>query len=114
MAALDRGEIVRLLERLGDPAESEALAAARTLHRTIQEAGVAWDTLLVDSETTEEAAAPDLPGDPPEPPQGLPPGETNADLALIERMLASFDLSETTRDDLAGLNGLHSRLSGKR
>ncbi|MSO76338.1 MAG: hypothetical protein EXQ87_05430 [Alphaproteobacteria bacterium] len=131
MAALDRGEIVRLLERLGDPADGEALAAARALHRTIQEAGVAWEALLADPETGEESQVPDAPVDTPEVPQGLPVGETKADLALIERMLAGFDLSDTARDDLTGLkddiergefteqdrrfiNGLHSRLANKR
>ena len=131
MAKLDRGEIVRLLERLGDPADGEALTAARQLHQIVREAGVAWDMLLVAPETGEESPAPDAPGDAPEASSGLPPSETSADLALIERMLAGFDLSDTTRDDLTALkddiqrgefteldrrfiNGLHNRLSNKR
>lgn len=46
-ANLDRDEFIRLLERLGNEDDGEALAAARDLHARITVAEVTWDDLLV-------------------------------------------------------------------
>lgn len=44
---LDRDAFLRLLERLGDESDEQALAAARDVHAQIASAGVSWDELLV-------------------------------------------------------------------
>ena len=47
MPHLDRDSFIALLNRLGDPDEAEALAAAREIDRRVRESGLTWSELLV-------------------------------------------------------------------
>ncbi|MEM7170534.1 MAG: hypothetical protein AAF530_10200 [Pseudomonadota bacterium] len=44
---LDRDEVIRLLDALGDEDDAAVLATARQLHNLVEEAGASWDALLV-------------------------------------------------------------------
>lgn len=86
MAGLDRDELIDLLERLGSPDDAQALEAARLLDRRIQEADTSWAELLVS--TDDHAAAPALAPEP------------ASDLALVDHILSTYDLTPQTRQDL--------------
>lgn len=60
--ALERDTVIELLEKLGSDQDEEVLAAARTLHNQVTEAGVPWDDLLVDEDSStpdEDSLVPD-------------------------------------------------------
>src|SRR5258705_12300729 len=46
MTGVKRSELIELLGQLGAENSEEALEAARTLHRKVSEAELAWDDLL--------------------------------------------------------------------
>lgn len=48
--ALERDTVIELLEKLGSEQDNDVLAAARTLHEQVTEAGVPWADLLVDED----------------------------------------------------------------
>ena len=107
MTDLDRESLIALLDRLGDPDDAEALRAAREADRLIRDAGVSWDALLVGDVAAE-----------PEVESWIGPREggiTDDDLdvrvvrdetelaedgALIDRLLAAYELTPQTRQDL--------------
>ena len=128
MAYIDRDQFIALLERLGSDRDSDVLEAAREIHRTLHEAGIAWNDLLIPDDQGEDQAdqfdeedgdyEPDsneeyededdyeydededdeLPDEYEE-----PVSDTTQDLALVQRILKEFKLSEDTRDDLNDL-----------
>lgn len=110
MPDLDRKNLIALLDRLGDPDDAEALRAAREVDRLVRDAGVAWDTLLVASDAAEPEAEEWI-----APPEGgitdddlddLVPRDDTAlaeDGALIDRLLASYELTPQTRQDLVDM-----------
>lgn len=55
--APERETVIKLLEKLGSEQDEDVLAAARTLHAQITDAGMNWQDLLVGDEN----AAPDEP-----------------------------------------------------
>ncbi|QJE73783.1 hypothetical protein HHL28_12375 [Aerophototrophica crusticola] len=103
MPFLDRDSFIRMLETLGDPDDATALAAARTIHARLEEAGVGWDSLLVPPPGA--APATGLDGDEPEErsphPAAFSAGEEQ-DAALIDRLL-DMPLSDDTRQELRDL-----------
>jgi len=107
--ALNRDDIVELLQSLGSDQDEEVLAAARALHARVTAAGTAWDDLLVADETDDTTddttdTADDAEAD--EPAVAEPPAETagnNAEtLALIDKLLAKPGISEDFREELEG------------
>lgn len=96
MSNPDRNKIVELLERLGGPDDEQVLRAARELHALVQESDSAWDDLLARDPLAHD---PDEPERAPAPPVDL--GDATAQ-TLIDRLLAQADLSDLTRDELAG------------
>lgn len=103
MPFLDRESFIRLLDSLGDPDDATALAAARTIHARMQDAGIGWDSLLVPPPGA--APATGLDEDAPEEraphPAAFSAGEEQ-DAALIERLL-DMPLSDDTRQELRDL-----------
>lgn len=104
-APLDRTELLALLARLGAPEDAEVLAAARELGRRLQETGTRWEDLLAPS----RPAGGHLPGgriagsfsdEDLEDPAFQPAGDIADDETLIARLLAEYDLSPQTREDL--------------
>jgi hypothetical protein len=55
MPNLDRDSFIALLNRLGDPDEAEALAAAREIDRRVRESGLTWSELLVPPSSATDA-----------------------------------------------------------
>jgi len=82
MPLSDRDGLIALLDRLGSPDDAVALAAAREVDARLKREGLTWDAVLA-------APAADAPDDDPVPvPEAAPLGDTAADLATIERLLA--------------------------
>jgi hypothetical protein len=117
---LNRGELISLLERLGDDADERAIEAARTIHQRVTSTGVTWDELLVPEGVDEPGEDPDDDLDEDEdediglgPEEGAPleqskdegtpleQGKHAVALALIDDLLAR-DISETAREELLG------------
>lgn len=98
MPFMDRASFIGLLDRLGDPDDAAALAAAREIDRRMREAGVTWDGILVPA-AVEEPEVGDgslLVADAPVPvAEGL-----EEDLTRIERLLTAYQLSAETRAEL--------------
>ncbi|HYC02031.1 MAG TPA: hypothetical protein VED40_01985 [Azospirillaceae bacterium] len=107
MPFMDRDSFIRLLDRLGDPDDSSALSAAREVHARMTQAGVGWSDLLIPAPATAPAISdPGAAGGPPEPDlRPVPPEEGETDAALIDRMLATYELSDATRLELLDLKG---------
>jgi len=101
--ALDREELIRLLERLGEPDDSAVLTAARDLHAKVAAAGASWNDLLVPDKAaaTPEADVALPPEEEPAAEAGPLPDDAEA-LRLVEGMLRTKDLSEQLRDELDG------------
>ena len=107
MPHLDRDSFIALLNRLGDPDEAEALAAAREIDRRIQESGMTWSELLTPPSSaaggnrriTTIIAAPSpmttVRHSQPRPREGYA-----SDTALIEELLTNQDLAPETRQEL--------------
>jgi hypothetical protein len=102
--ALNRDDIVGLLESLGSDRDEEVLAAAREVHARIVAAGADWDNLLVADETDGDGDPDADAADHPE--AAEPPAQTtgnNAEtLALIDKLLARPGISDDFRDELNG------------
>lgn len=104
---LDRDEVIRLLDQLGDDQDAEVLQAARDLHAQITAAGMDWDELLV-ADTPAETAN----GDDTEVRDDTDAANTaaaasagkqgkNADtVTLIDELLAMPGRSEALREEL--------------
>jgi hypothetical protein len=99
MTSLDRTVLIGLLERLGSEDDATVLEAARTLNRTISEAGASWDELIaleLDDDELEDA---------PEADTAIPDSPDGAEtLRLIDRLLRK-GVSETLREDLLDMKG---------
>ncbi len=97
MPFMDRDSFIALLDRLGDPDDAKTLAAAREIHQRMTAANLKWSDLLLPPEG-QDTGTPDAdaPLDRPAPPIGK-------DYALIDRLLARPNLSQDTRDEIAGL-----------
>ena len=134
----DRDSFIALLEKLGHPEDKDALSAAREIAHRVKEAGADWAALLaptgvVHAQKEDEDDAPGhvhaggafaaAPAD--------PVGDTSADQAVIDRLLAGQQLSADTRAmledmkqdikegefsalDRRYLQGLEARLTGTR
>ena len=106
----DRESVIELLEKLGDPDDSQSLAAARELHGFVSGSGLSWDDLLVPD--GEAAATPqsydddDFDGaDENESSfddQGVPAGDAAADVKRIDQLLNRSDISASLREELEG------------
>lgn len=103
MPFMDRDSFIGLLNSLGDPDDATALAAAREVNRRMTDAGLAWDELLV---RPGEPAAVGVAGpvDLEDEAYTVPAG-SEEDAALIDRLLAGYDLSTDTRQELLDLKG---------
>lgn len=104
MDELDRSGLIGLLERLGAESDEEALEAARALHGRVVAAGLSWDGLLrpADGIAHDAAALAGTGADAGEGPAGEMPDD---DGALVEMLLARADLSDSTRETLADIQG---------
>jgi len=113
----DRESVIELLEKLGEPEDTEVLAVARDLHGMISNSGLTWDDLLVpdadaaaasdtyddldeedededeDGEATTESEFDD---------QVVPSGEAGDDAKLIARLLERKEISTALREELEG------------
>ena len=117
---LNRGELISLLEGLGDDADERVIDAARTIHQRVTSTGVTWDELLVPEEVDEPDEDPDDDWDEDEDEDKdegegegedvgrgrdeaapLEQGKHAVALALIDDLLAR-DISETAREELLG------------
>ena len=106
----DRESVIELLEKLGDPDDSQSLAAARELHGFVSGSGLSWDDLLVPD--GEAAATPqsydddDFDGaDENESSfddQVVPAGDAAADVKRIGQLLNRSDISASLREELEG------------
>jgi len=136
----DRENVIELLEKLGEPDDTQALAAARDLHGLISGSGLTWDDLLVpdgeasagsdhyddddddfdDSEEDESDFEDKI----------VSTEEAAADIKRIDQFLERKDISAALREELEGykeditegdftasdrqyLSALQKRLSGK-
>ena len=117
---LNRGELIGLLDRLGDEADQQVVEAARTIHQRVTSTGVTWDELLVPDYVEEPDEEPEEkpdeePDEDPDEDEGedeedreapddrarLAEGESADALALVENLLAR-DIADTTREELLG------------
>ena len=109
---LNRGELIGLLDRLGDEADQQVVEAARTIHQRVTSTGVTWDELLVPDYVEEPDEEPDEDPDEdegedeedreaPDDRARLAEGESADALALVENLLAR-DIADTTREELLG------------
>ncbi len=99
MPFMDRPSFIALLNQLGDPNDSQVVAAAREVDRRMKAANLDWDDLLrpagggeEESESGPDAAPLDQPA--------TPAGD---DYAAIERILGRSGLSEELREELTGM-----------
>jgi hypothetical protein len=97
MPHLNRDDFIRLLNRLGDVNDAEALTAAREVDRRVKASGSDWNALL------SPPPGQDAENDAPAPMRPLPPGDAADDAALIDHLLAGRDLNADTREILADL-----------
>ncbi len=108
MPHLDRDSFIALLNRLGDPDEAEALAAAREIDRRVRESGLTWSELLVppSSATGIEGEGYDnhrgafTDDDLFDVTPGRPRESYGSDTALIEELLTNQNLTPETRQEL--------------
>jgi hypothetical protein len=108
MPLSDRDGLIALLDRLGNPDDAVALAAAREIDARLKRDGLSWDAVLArpaaanddndrDDESPGHVHASDAEAAP------VPIGDTAGDLAAIDRLLANKDLSADTREILTDL-----------
>jgi hypothetical protein len=101
MPYIDRDEFIRTLERLGDPDDAVALAAARDVARRVAQSDAGWDALLVPPPgAADEDAIATVPA-----PRPIAPGDAESEGQLIDRLLASFELGAETREMLIEFKG---------
>ncbi len=108
----DRESVIELLEKLGDPDDSQSLAAARELHGFVSGSGLSWDDLLVPD--GEAAATPQSYEDDDDDFDGaeenessfddqvVPAGDVAADVKRIDQLLNRSDISASLREELEG------------
>lgn len=110
----DRESVIELLEKLGDPDDSQSLAAARELHGFVSGSGLSWDDLLVPD--GEAAATPQSYDDDDDDDdfdgadanessfddQVVPAGDVAADVKRIDQLLNRSDISASLREELEG------------
>ncbi len=109
---LERGDVIRLLEKLGSDEDEEVLAAAREVHDRVAAAGTTWEDLLIPEEAgaadgEDRDAADDSEGQPDhdEEDEGAESpadkaGKNAEALKLIDKLLAQPGISEETREEL--------------
>jgi hypothetical protein len=107
MPLIDRPRFIALLNALGSVKDEDALAAAREIDRRIKEAGVTWDKLLRPA-AGDDAEAHDQDADvrdayADDGGEFAAADQAAGDLALINELLASDGISESTRSDLKDL-----------
>jgi|JI10StandDraft_1071094.scaffolds.fasta_scaffold87861_2 hypothetical protein len=112
MPLSDRDRLIATLDRLGSPEDAEALAAARAADAMLKQDNLTWDALIArpdDAAHDLDDAADDAGGDAPghvhadDDAVAPPVGDTAADIAEIDRLLALSTLSEDTRSMLEDL-----------
>ncbi|MGE0254028.1 MAG: hypothetical protein AB7N54_16495 [Alphaproteobacteria bacterium] len=100
MTAPDRDRLIEALDRLGDPDDATALAAAREAASAMKDADLDWDDVLTLPRDEEDA------GDMAETGEGVAApvavGDNAEALSTIERLLARPGLFEGTREELLG------------
>lgn len=100
MTAPDRDRLIEALDRLGDPDDTTALAAAREIAGAMTEGGLDWDDVLAlpveDEIAGDEAVMADAQVAP------VAVGDNAEALKTIERLLARPGLFEGTRQELTG------------
>jgi hypothetical protein len=105
MPLSDRDGFITLLDRLGSPDDAVALASAREIDSRLKRDGLTWDAVLVRAGAANDDED-DAPGHVHALAEDAAPaaaGDTAADLATIERLLAGKELSADTREILQDL-----------
>ena len=99
MPFIDRPSFIALLDKLGDPDDTQVVVAAREIDRRMKAANLQWDDLLRpaggvedEPETSADAAPLDQPA--------TPAGD---DYALIDGILGRSGLSDDLREELTGM-----------
>lgn len=98
MPRFDREGLIRLLERLGSADDAEVLAAAREVDRRVAAAGLDWDEVVAGA--AERGGAIGAPAAADAAQWSEDGAEEIDDLALIDRILRDFEITESTRADL--------------
>ena len=111
----DRESVIELLEKLGEPDDTQALAAARELNGLVSGSGLTWDDLLVPdggaSAGSDSYADDDFDDDDVDDSdedegdfddQVVPTGEAAADIKRIDHLLDRKDISAALREELEG------------
>ena len=99
MPFMDRPSFIALLNKLGEPDDTQVVVAAREVDRRMKAANLQWDDLLRpagDTEDESDTSADTAPLDQPVTPAG-------DDRALIERILGRSGLSDDLREELTGM-----------
>ena len=105
--ALNRDDVIRLLNGLGSERDEDVLEAARQVHARVAAAGATWEELLVpvatadEAENAEPAEDEDLVDASVEPPADKAAGDAES-LRLIDSLLAKTDISPDLREELEG------------
>jgi hypothetical protein len=99
MPFLDRDPFIALLDQLGDSDDTKVLAAARDIHRRMNDAGLNWGDLLLPTGGDQTEAEPEAI----DPPLDQPAPAAGDDTALIGRLLARPGLSDDTRQEIEDL-----------
>jgi hypothetical protein len=105
MQSPDRSRFIELLGQLGAEDDATVLAAARELHRTVEDAGLNWDRLLQadgapDAEPEDEPDAAPV-AEPEVSPGAIARADKSDDMKIVDRLLLRKDLSGELRNDLA-------------
>jgi len=108
MPLSDRDRLIATLDRLGSPEDAEALAAARAVDALLKQDNLTWDAVIArpaDAARDFDEAGDDAPGHVHADDEAVaaPVGDTAADIAEIDRLLALSTLSEDTRSMLEDL-----------
>lgn len=105
MQSPDRSRFIELLGQLGAEDDATVLAAARELHRTVQDSGLDWDRLLqADGDSIAELEdEPDVSSvaEPEVSPGAIARGDKSDDMKIVDRLLARKGLSDELRNDLS-------------
>ncbi len=108
MPLSDRDRLIATLDRLGSVEDAEALAAARAADAMLKQENLTWDALIArpgDAARPFDDVEDDAPGHVHAGDEAVaaPVGDTAADIAEIDRLLALSTLSEDTRTMLEDL-----------